>query len=63
MKQLKETFQIDRLRVVDDVDGIEREWIENWAETAESMDAAIPFEALYDLKRQDLPLLDVRDSL
>lgn len=63
MKALKETYQIDRLRMVDDVDGIERTWLEEWAETAVSLDAAIPFEALYDLERQDLPLLDVRDSL
>lgn len=63
MKLLKETYDIDRLRVVDDVDGIERAWIEEWAATAEEMEAAIPFEALYDLERQDLPMLDVRDSL
>ena len=63
MKQLKETYDIDRLRVVDDVDGIEREWVEGWAEAAAAADAAIPFEALYDLERQDLPMLDVRDTL
>lgn len=63
MKQLKETYEIDRLRVVDDVDGIEREWVEGWAEAAAAADAAIPFEALYDLERQDLPMLDVRDTL
>lgn len=63
MKQLKETYDIDRLRVVDDVDGIERDWVEGWAEAAEAADAAIPFEALYDLERRDLPMLDVRDSL
>lgn len=63
MKMLKETYQIDRLRIVDDVDGIDREWFDNWAEAAEQMDAAIPFEALDDLERQDLPLLDVRSCL
>ncbi len=63
MKLLKETYQIDRLRVVDDVDGMSRDWLEEWAETAESMDAVIPFEALNDLERQDIPMLDVRDSL
>lgn len=63
MKLLKETYQIDRLRVVDDVDGLDREWIEEWANSAETLNAVIPFEALYDLKRQDLPMLDVRDSL
>ena len=63
MKQLKETYDIDRLRVVDDVDGIERDWVEGWANAAAAADAAIPFEALYDLERQDLPMLDVRDTL
>ena len=63
MKQLKETYDIDRLRVVDDVDGIERDWVEGWAAAAEKADATIPFEALYDLERQDLPMLDVRDTL
>ena len=63
MKMLKETYQIDRLRIVDDVDGIDREWFDNWAEAAEQMDAVIPFEALEELERQDLPLLDVRSCL
>ena len=63
VKMLKETYKIDRLRVVDDVDGIERDWLESWAETAESLDAVVPFEALNDLTRQDIPMLDVRDSL
>jgi anaerobic magnesium-protoporphyrin IX monomethyl ester cyclase len=63
MKQLKETYDIDRLRVVDDVDGIERDWVEGWAAAANAADAVIPFEALYDLERQDLPMLDVRDTL
>ncbi len=63
MKVLKETYQIDRLRVVDDVDGFSREWLEEWAAAAQENNAVIPFEALYDLERQDIPLLDVRDSL
>jgi radical SAM superfamily enzyme YgiQ (UPF0313 family) len=63
MKQLKETYQIDRLRVVDDVDGLSREWLEEWVETAVALNADIPFEALYDLERKDIPMLDVRDSL
>ena len=63
MKQLKEAYDIDRLRVVDDVDGIERDWVEGWAAAAQEADATIPFEALYDLERQDLPMLDVRDTL
>lgn len=63
MKVLKEAYRIDRLRLVDDVDGLDRDWLEQWADAASSADAVIPFEALNDLARQDIPLLDVRDSL
>jgi anaerobic magnesium-protoporphyrin IX monomethyl ester cyclase len=63
VKALKERFQIDRLRLVDDVDGLDRAWLEAWASAAAAEDAVIPFEALYDLERRDVPMLDVRDSL
>lgn len=63
MKLLKETYHFDRLRVIDDVDGIERDWLEEWAEVAETLDAVIPFEALNELERKDIPLLDVQDCL
>ena len=63
VKALQEIYQIDRLRVVDDVDGIDEEWIASWAEAAEAEGAVVPFEALNDLKRQDVPMLDTRDAL
>lgn len=63
VKELMQFYQIDRLRLVDDVDGIDREWLEHWAEVAEAEGAVVPFEALNDLERQDIPMLDVRDSL
>lgn len=63
VKILKDTYNIDRLRVVDDIDGIERRWIEAWNDATESEDAVIPFEALYEVQRQDVPMLDIRDSL
>ena len=63
VKFLKETYQIDRLRVVDDVDGFDREWLETWEEKAAAIDGVILFEGLNVLKRQDIPMLDVRDSL
>jgi radical SAM superfamily enzyme YgiQ (UPF0313 family) len=63
MKVLKEAYQIDRLRLVDDVDGLDRAWLEAWAAAAAAQEAVIPFEALNDLKRQDIPMLDVRDTL
>lgn len=63
MQVLKETYDIGRLRMVDDVDGIDRTWLDEWAASAAALDSVIPFEALNDLQRQDIPLLDVRDSL
>lgn len=63
MDALTKSFQIDRLRMVDDVDAIDRAWFEELAHAAEERKAAIPFEALNELERQDIPLLDVRDSL
>jgi anaerobic magnesium-protoporphyrin IX monomethyl ester cyclase len=63
VKVLKENYQIDRLRVVDDLDGFSREWLEAWEENAQAIDGVIPFEGLNELERQDIPMLDVRDSL
>ncbi|MEM8924791.1 MAG: cobalamin-dependent protein [Actinomycetota bacterium] len=63
VKRLTETYRIDRLRFVDDVDAMDRPWFDEWAAAAEANGAAVAFEALNDLERTDLPLLDVRDSL
>lgn len=63
VKALTETYDIERLRFVDDVDGIEREWFDQWAEASTDRGSAVPFEPLSESKRVDLPLLDVRDSL
>lgn len=63
MKTIKDTWDVTRLRMVDDVDAIDRGWLEAWAEASEAIGAAIPFEGLNELSRQDIPLLEVRDSL
>jgi radical SAM superfamily enzyme YgiQ (UPF0313 family) len=63
VKMLKETYNFDRLRVIDDVDGIEREWFDEWAKVAEAEDAVVPFEALNELERTDLPQLEALDCL
>ena len=63
MAMLKQQYSIERLRMIDDVDGIERDWLDDWADAVANADAEIPFEALNDLERTDIPLLDVRDSL
>jgi len=63
VKHLRDCFDIDRLRVVDDVDAIDRSWFDSWRSEAEALDAVVPFGALNDLTRHDIPMLDVRDSL
>ena len=63
VKSLMDIYNIDRLRVVDDVDGLDAQWIADWAAVAEQEDAVLPFEALYEVERQDIPMLDIRDSL
>ena len=63
VKSLIQNYNIDRLRVVDDVDGIDVEWITGWADAAQNEGAVLPFEALYEVERQDIPMLDIRDSL
>jgi len=63
VKSLMQTYNIDRLRVVDDVDGIDADWISDWAAIAQDQQAVLPFEALYEVERQEIPMLDIRDSL
>lgn len=63
MKVLKQEYGVESIRMVDDVDALDRTWIDAWASAAHDIDAAISFEALNKLERTDLPLLDVRDSL
>jgi anaerobic magnesium-protoporphyrin IX monomethyl ester cyclase len=63
VKALMDRYDIDRLRLVDDVDGIDRQWLESWADCAAQNGADLPFEALNDLQREDIPMLDVRDTL
>ena len=63
VEALKAEYTIERLRMVDDVDAIDRSWFEVWAKEVDARDAVIPFEALNELKRQDLPLLEVGDCL
>lgn len=60
---LADTYDITRLRVVDDVEGMDRTWFERWAEAAIDTGITVPFEPLNDTQRKDLPLLDVQDSL
>jgi radical SAM superfamily enzyme YgiQ (UPF0313 family) len=46
MRLIKEEFQPDQLRIVDDVMGIDRAWVRKWHDAVLENDAAIPFECL-----------------
>lgn len=63
IEALKAQYGPQSIRLVDDVDGLDRTWIEDWAAEVTRRDAAIPFEPLDRIERTDLPLLEVRDSL
>lgn len=63
VKAITEDYGVDRLRMVDDVDGIDRQWFEQWSQASASQGASVPFEPLNEIEATDLPLLDVRDSL
>lgn len=60
---LSDRYVVDRLRLVDDVDAMDRAWFDELAAEAARAGLDVRFEALSDLTRTDLPLLDVQDTL
>jgi anaerobic magnesium-protoporphyrin IX monomethyl ester cyclase len=46
MGQIKAQYDPDQLRVVDDVLGIDRQWVKRWRDALVARDAVIPFECL-----------------
>jgi len=46
MRLVKEQYHPDQLRIVDDVMGIDREWVRTWHDAVLNRDATIPFECL-----------------
>jgi radical SAM superfamily enzyme YgiQ (UPF0313 family) len=46
MRVLKETYNPDQIRVVDDITGINKKWVVQWREAVEAKQASIPFECL-----------------
>ena len=63
IEALKSQYDPQSIRLVDDVDALDRSWFDAWAGEVTRRDAAIPFEPLDRIERTDLPLLEVRDSL
>lgn len=46
LKQIKETYAPDQMRVVDDITGIKKGWVSAWRDEIVARDAVIPFECL-----------------
>ncbi|MFC2037180.1 B12-binding domain-containing radical SAM protein [Chloroflexota bacterium] len=46
MRLIKEQYRPDQLRIVDDVMGIDREWVRAWHTAVLARDAVVPFECL-----------------
>jgi radical SAM superfamily enzyme YgiQ (UPF0313 family) len=56
MRQIKEKYGPDQLRIVDDVMGIDLKWVRRWHDAVLERDAVIPFECLsrVDLMSEEL---------
>jgi radical SAM superfamily enzyme YgiQ (UPF0313 family) len=56
MRQIKELYRPDQLRIVDDVMGIDRGWVRAWHHAVLAQDAVTPFECLsrVDLMDEEL---------
>ncbi len=57
IRQIKERYQPDQLRIVDDVTGINRRWVKAWRDALIEQDAVIPFECLSRVDLIDRELL------
>jgi anaerobic magnesium-protoporphyrin IX monomethyl ester cyclase len=57
MALIKALYNPDQIRVVDDITGVDRDWVFEWREEVLRRDAAIPFECLSRVNLVDVPLL------
>jgi radical SAM superfamily enzyme YgiQ (UPF0313 family) len=57
MRLIKETYNPDQIRVVDDITGVDRKWVFEWRDAVIERDAAIPFECLSRVNLVDVPML------
>jgi anaerobic magnesium-protoporphyrin IX monomethyl ester cyclase len=46
MRQIKDNYSPDQLRIVDDITGIKKKWIMEWRDEVKARQASIPFECL-----------------
>lgn len=56
MLEIKQKYQPDFLRIVDDAMGIQKSWVKRWRDSVQAKDAVIPFECLsrVDLLDEDI---------
>lgn len=57
MALIKQQYNPDQIRVVDDITGVDRKWVFDWREEVLKRDAAIPFECLSRVNLVDVPML------
>jgi radical SAM superfamily enzyme YgiQ (UPF0313 family) len=57
MRLIKELYNPDQIRVVDDITGVDRDWVFEWRDAVVARDAAIPFECLSRVNLVDVPML------
>jgi anaerobic magnesium-protoporphyrin IX monomethyl ester cyclase len=57
MRLIKEQYNPDQIRVVDDITGVDRGWIFRWRDEVSKRDAEIPFECLSRVNLVDIPVL------
>src|SRR5581483_3977410 len=57
MRLIKEQYGPDQIRVVDDITGVDRQWVFEWRDEVVKRDAAIPFECLSRVNLVDVPML------
>jgi len=58
MRLIKQEYAPDQIRVVDDITGVDREWVFVWRDEILTRDAAIPFECLSRVNLVDPPILN-----
>jgi anaerobic magnesium-protoporphyrin IX monomethyl ester cyclase len=57
MRLIKAEYNPDQIRVVDDITGVDRDWVFAWRDAVAKLDASIPFECLSRVNLVDVPLL------
>ena len=63
VREIEERYGPESIRLVDDISGIDRDFFEQWSTEAKRLESTTNFEPLNKVAIDDLPLLEVRDSL